>query len=436
MKSRPLRKYALLSCAAITALATGFSVAQAADLAATPVAPAPPLPAFSLFEGVEFHVQGEGGILGNVANPPDGQNVGHLYTDRANVPLINQVLFTATKAIDPKATGYAFGFTLQGLFGSDERYNHFLGIGDSFITSRNQLGVVQAFGAAHLPFFTEGGVDVKAGLFTSPMGFETLDPSTSPFYSHSYIYNYGVTFNHTGILTTTHINSTLDFYLGIDTGNQTTFGTNGDPNRQPAGFVGFGLNNLLDNKLTILALSHIGPENNFTVDPAANKDVRYYNAVDFTYKINDDLTSVTELDYVRDDFRNAGLSGIGASAYGISQYFSYSLNKQVTLNARGEVFRDSDGFFVANFPGNLDAVRALKGLANTAFTAGPTTYSEITLGLTYKPDAPKPFVLVMVRPEVRYDRSLSGNSPFNPSNGNVGRSRDQFTFGGDITLGF
>ena len=435
MNSR-LSKLALVSCTAIAATAAVLPRAQAADLAARPVVvPAPP-PTFSLFEGIEFHAQVEGGILGNVANPADGQNVGHLYTDRANVPLINQVLFTATKAIDPKATDYAFGFTLQGLFGSDERYNHFLGLGDSFITSRNQLGVIQAFGAAHLPWFTAGGVDVKAGLFTSPMGFETLDPSTSPFYSHSYIYNYGVTFNHTGVLTTTHINPTLDFYLGVDTGNQTTFGANGDPNRQPAGFVGFGLNNLLNDKLTILAISHIGPENNFTVDPTANKDVRYYNAVDFTYKINDDLTSVTELDYVRDDFRNAGASGIGASAYGISQYFSYSLNKQVTLNARGEVFRDADGFFVANFPGNLDSVRALKGFTNTAFTAGPTTYSEITLGLTYKPDAPKPFVLVAVRPEIRYDRALSGNRPYNPSDANVGRSRDQFTFGGDIILGF
>ena len=63
----------------------------------------------------------------------------------------------------------------------------------------------------------------------------------------------------------------------------------------PAGFVGFGLNNLLNNKLTVLALSHIGPEQNFVSDPTgAKSDLRYYNDVVFTYKINDDWTSVTE----------------------------------------------------------------------------------------------------------------------------------------------
>ena len=111
-------------------------------------------------------------------------------------------------------------------------------------------------------------MDVKAGLFSSPQGYETLDPSTSPFYSHSYTYNYGVTFNHTGILTTTHINPTFDLYLGVDTGNQTTFGRpGGDPNSTVAGFVGFGLNNLLNDKLTVLALSHIGPEQNYFCRP-------------------------------------------------------------------------------------------------------------------------------------------------------------------------
>ena len=438
MQSRFHVKSSILAFSALS-LVMSAPGAYAADLAPTPVAPiAPVVEPFNIFNGIEFHAQGEGGILGNSANPPDGQNVGHLYTDRANTPLINQVLLTVTKPIDPKETGYAFGFTGQALYGSDMRFNHFLGLADSNISGRNQFGVVQAFVAAHLPLFFDG-VDVKAGLFTSPMGYETLDPSTSPFYSHSYIYNYGVTFNHTGVLTTTHVNSTLDIYLGVDTGNQTTFGTNGDPNRQAAGFVGFGLNNLLDNKLTVLALSHIGPENAYfnpvtgLGDPNANKDLRYYNAVDLTYKYNDDLTFVTELNYVKDDY---GAAGNGASAYGASQYIGYALNKQVTLNLRGEVFRDANGFFVSNYPGNLDVVHSEKAQFNGSFNSGPTTYSEITLGLTYKPDVPKPLALVMIRPEVRYDRALDNKTPYNPGANNVGRSKDQFTFGGDITVGF
>ena len=204
---------------------------HAADLAPviTPIAPASGV--FDIFHGVEFHVQGEAGILGNSLNPSqgvngEGYNFGQWYTDHANELQLNQVLVTVTKPVDPKPVdpkpgdpkpgdpkpaGTSVGFTLQGLYGSDTRYNHYLGIGDTFMGSeRNQLNVTQAFLAAHLPLFTAGGVEVKAGLFTSPQGFETLDPTLNTFYSHSYTYNYATTFNHTGIFTTTHLNATLD----------------------------------------------------------------------------------------------------------------------------------------------------------------------------------------------------------------------------------
>ena len=333
------------------------------------------------------------------------------------------------------------------------RTNHFLGIGTFFQGSqRNQLNVVQGFGAAHLPLFTSGGIDVKAGLFSSPQGFETLDPSASPFYSHSYTYNYGVTFSHTGILTTTHFNPTFDLYLGVDTGNQTTFGRpGGDPNATAAGFVGFGLNNLLNDKLTVLALSHIGPEQPYynpafgTGDVNAGKDLRYYNDVVLTYKINDDWTSVTELNYSRDQFGVAnGLGGsLGgpASFYSVAQYFAYAYNKQVTFNVRGEIARDSQNLFVSTPTDNSGLAKSEIGLINftTPTLVAPnlnqgTTYGGITLGMTYKPDVLKPLALVMVRPEIRYDRIIAGGPAFN-NNGFKG-NRDQFTFGGDLTIGF
>ena len=117
----------------------------------------------------------------------------------------------------------------------------------------------------------------------------------------------------------------------------------------------------------------------------------------------------------------------------------YALNKEVTLNARGEVARDDKGFYVANFPDNLGLVRGEKGLpvANPTIFPGATTYGAITVGLTYKPaDLPKGFALVMIRPEVRYDRALSSNSPFITNTTTGAARKDQFTFGGDITIGF
>ncbi len=423
--------------------------ARAADLAPTMTPIAATAGVLDLFNGVEFHVQGEVGILGNALNPSqgfngEGYNFGQWYTDHADQVQLNQILLTITKPVDPKATATAVGFTLQGLYGSDTRYNHFLGIGDTFMgTDRNQLNVVQAFVAAHLPIFTANGVEVKAGLFTSPQGFETLDPSLNTFYSHSYTYNYATTFNHTGIFTTTHVNSTLDIFLGVDTGNQDTIGyPDGDPNGQIAGFVGFGLNNLLDNKLTVQALSHIGPENNFISDPrGANKDLRYLNDVDFNYKINDAMTSLTEINYERDEF---GFGNGPATSMSIVQYLGYTFDKIYTLNARAEVLRDSQNFFVVTPQSNSGIVDSEKGgpvfppsLVAPNGTKG-TTYGAVTLGLSIKPDVPKPLTLVLLRPEIRFDQVLAGGRAYNSTAylGGTQGSRSQFTFGGDLIVGF
>ena len=436
-------------CLATIVLLSPVEAVRAADLAPS-VATAVPVPgALDFLRGIEFHAQGELGIYGNSLNPSqgvngEGYNFGQWYTDNANEPQLNQILLTIAKPVDPKATGTSIGFTLQGLYGSDTRFNHYLGIGDTFMGSqRNQLNVTQAFIAAHLPILTAGGVELKAGLFTSPQGFETLDPSLDPFYSHTYTYNYATTFNHTGIFTTTHINATLDVFLGVDTGNQATIGfPGGDPNGQLAGFVGFGLNSLLDGKLTIQGLSHIGPEQNFISDPTgASKDVRYLNDLGFNYKVTDALTSLTELNYERDDF---GFGNGPATSMSVVQYLGYNFGKIYTLNARAEVLRDSQNFFVVTPQSNSGIVDAEKGgpifppnLVAPNGTQG-TTYGALTLGVTIKPDVPKPLALVLLRPEIRYDRIIAGARAYNSNaylGGTMG-SRDQFTFGGDLIVGF
>ena len=52
----------------------------------------------------------------------------------------------------------------------------------------------------------------------------------------------------------------LDIYLGVDTGTNTTFGPLGDDNSAVGVLAGFNLN-MMDGNLTVLALTHIGPEN-------------------------------------------------------------------------------------------------------------------------------------------------------------------------------
>ena len=98
--------------------------------------------------------------------------------------------------------------------------------------------------------------------------------------------------------------------------------------------------------------------------------------------------------------------------------------------AKRVIWRDAQGFYVAAFPGNQDAIHVQKGLANTSYGAGTATYGAITLGLNFKPTGlPKMIDGLTIRPEIRYDRALAGGTPFD---GNPGTKKGQFTFGLDL----
>jgi hypothetical protein len=121
-----------------------------------------------------------------------------------------------------------------------------------------------------------------------------------------------------------------------------------------------------------------------------------------------------------------------ANAFGVAQYVSYALNDTLTLNGRVEVYRDDNNFFVASFPNNNSFVSAEQGFSFGVGAPHPTTYSEITLGVTYKP-AGLPAVIsgLLIRPEVRYDQALTNTHPYNG-----GRDNGSFTVASDFVLTF
>ena len=259
---------------------------------------------------IKLGAQIDAGIMGNPAGPADGLNFGHLFTDHANQFVMNQLLLTAQKPLDPKDLDYQWGFKLQFMYGTDARYTQFLGeLNRVDPNSRYQLDVVEAHVDAHLSWLTEGGIDLKVGQYPTPLGYKTIDPSTNLFYSHSYIFNFGLPFKHTGALTVTHVNGMLDVYAGADTGTNTTFGPLGENNGAVGGVAGVNLT-LLDGNLTILALTHLGPEQpTRLLSPAgfnANGQWRWYNDIVVTWKATDTLTFVTEGNLVRNDYGTAG----------------------------------------------------------------------------------------------------------------------------------
>ena len=417
------------------AFAAGTGVpALAADLKVLKAPPAAP----SWWDTFEISGHIEAGVTFNGDRPADGLNFGHLFSDRANTLLLNQALLTVQRPLDPKATGFDFGFKFQAMYGSDARYTHFLGEFDQSISDRNQFDIVEAHALFHLPWLTSGGMDVKIGQYVTLEGAEVIFAPDNLLYTHSYIFNFGIPFKHTGIMTTTHVNPVFDLYLGIDTGVNTTFGNSlncfncGDNNKAVAFHGGIGLN-LLDGKLTVLATTHIGPENpNTTAVQAAcacdpNSALRYLNDVTITWKATDKLTFITDLNYIRD-------GGFGATGGGVAQYVGYAINDWLKIVGRGEIWRDNNGFFVAAFPGNLDFVMAEHGNPAAVVIPGPvTTYAALTAGLNITPEVPKggPVKAVIWRPEIRYDTTLNGANAFA-----AGTKSSQFTFGGDVIVRF
>ncbi|MDE2517203.1 MAG: porin [Rhodospirillales bacterium] len=401
--------------------------------AATP-APAAPPPGFWI-NGIHLYAQGEAGIVLNPYQPSNGLNFGQLFTDHANQFQLNQILLTAVKPLDSSVAGYSTGFKFQFMYGSDARYTHFLGELDRATSDRYQMDIVEANASLHTPWLFKGGIDFKAGQYPTPLGYETIDPSTNPFYSHSYIFNFGLPLKHTGLLAVAHVSPLVDVYMGGDTGNQTSVG-NGENNGAGAFLGGIGLN-MMGGNLTVLALTHFGPENaTRALSPLgfnANGYYRFYNDIVTTWKVNDKLTLTNEINWVRDDFGATGFAAGKPSAsngFGMAQYLSYTLSDTVTANARAEIWRDDNNFFVAAYPANLGPDLALGGYSTPVISAsGPTTYGELTLGITWKPDMPAPFTGLMFRPEVRWDHAYTNTHPFN-----AGANNNVATIAADIVL--
>ena len=375
-------------------------------------------------KSITYGAQIEGGINANPARPDNGVNFGQFFGDRANQPQLDQILLTVNRAVDTTAHDYQIGFFLQGMYGADARYFQIAGITSNAISSRYQFILPQAHLDLHLPWLTRHGLDMQAGILTSPMGVESYDPSLRPFYTLSYTTQYSTTFEHVGAMFQWHVDDHFSALFGVDTGNQVSFG-GGDNNHAAAGYFGVNGSGLLGGKFSFTYLGRVGPEDAIrTLGKQANSSQRFWNDLNGTYKINDKLSVTGEFNYMHDD-------GLRADAYSFVSYVSYQITPSLTLNYRGEIYRDNTGLFVTSFLGDTSYIRATLGKSAYTQSAPPTTYGALTLGANWHPAFGHHVKLFEIRPEIRFDRSLNGTTPFNDL-----RNTGQFTFGADAVLGF
>src|SRR6266481_6866460 len=375
----------------------------------------------SLTPEPRFKISGwvDNGITFNPASPADNQNFGRFFDDRVNEPLLNQLVINLERALAPQPGQFDWGFKLQFMYGSDARFIHSLGLfSNTAGTSIVQPDLVEGYLNLHFLIISEGGLDLKLGKFVTLEGAETIDPHTNFFYSHTYIFNFGIPFNHTGALATFHATKWLDLMAGVTRGVNTSIDDNNDA---LAFHGGIGLN-FNEGKIVVAASTHIGLET-----PNNNHDQRYLSDITTTWKITDKLTSITDLNYALDEVSDA-------QAYGIAQYFTYAINTWLTGGIRCEIFWDDDGFYVVSFANTHDPMRALEGeptIDPRTVSGGKTTNGAVTASVNIKPPMPKPLAGLAIRPELRFDRALNGTRPFNDSS-----DSNQFTAGIDVIVTF
>jgi hypothetical protein len=136
------------------------------------------------------------------------------------------------------------------------------------------------------------------------------------------------------------------------------------------------------------------------------------------------------------------------------------MNDQFSFGARGEVFRDDQGFFVTSFQESQAFMNAQRGIGmgntvgpaniyNTGYNAGKATYTELTVGANWSPAIAFPSQLpstlgLTLRPELRWDHAWGLNPGVHPfgitkasvAAGTVGTKDDQFLLSVDAILAF
>jgi hypothetical protein len=355
--------------------------------------------------------------------PRNRENFGIVPDSQSNQWMGNQYYLVMENPLEPNDM-VNFGFRVDFLFGNDwqltKQYdnafplNHFPGI-----------DLPQVYAEVHLPILTPGGLDLRAGRFYTPEGFENPPAVARPLMSMSYALA-NTPFTFFGAVGTLHISDQVTFTGG------TIDGFDRWPNK-PYKWGGTGILSWTsrDGRLTLSLggadvydqLPRFPPANSSNVpvpqgnpapgflpgqvNPFYNRSGRGFISAAILYDWTDKLTHVLETDSIFDQrilgFSNTPYVPKGAAYYMFSQWLLYEFSPKVTGILRGELLWDP------------------YGLA----TGSPNSLREITIGLNLQP---KPWL--WLRPEARYDWAQQSH-PFND-----GTRSSQCTIGFDVIVLF
>ena len=360
----------------------------------------------------------QGSFTGNPASPRDGVNFGVNPNSFANRFVFQQLYFVVERRVR-QGDEIDFGFRSDSLYGADWQQFHMTGLFDrAFVPGGFGYEPVQLYGEAHLPYFTDGGIDVKAGRFFGISGYESSMAPSRPLNSGSYMFGYSHPFTHIGLLSTAHVTDQLNVYKGVINGWDRWLNAH-----DKWGLIVGASWDSKDGKTNLTSTLTYGPDQfyrytaaNNQVPPAnmpnppflaSRRNLSYRSSVTALFSTvlihewDDDLTLVGEADQGFET-NVPGLDSTGvvrnAAWYGLGGWALYRLTDNLTGVYRAEWFDDRHG-------------------SRTGFD---DTFYEMTLGLIYKPRT-----WFWIRPEVRFDWA-TGQAPFDDN-----RKHEQLTLGFD-----
>ncbi len=399
--------------------------------------------------GLELGGWINGGATYNANNPSDGFNGAVTFADRANRFQLNQLNLFLQRNVESEGKKWDMGGRFDFLFGTDAIYAQAFGISafdentgepsnrgnwdlNLCCKSTRTYGIAlpQAYLEAYIP--VGNGLNIKAGHFYTPLGYETVPAPDNFFYTHAYILNSGEPFTHTGFLGSYTINQNWAIQGGATTGSATG-GWDGGFDKQLDNWGGLANIrwNSNDQKTSVALGGTYG-------QTAVNEPWIMYSTV-----LQHWITPKTHwvLHHTHGWASNINLPGgiQNAAWYSINSHLTHDLLRDLSIGIRAERFHDRNGWRVFS-PYRILSALNYKGVSyagNTPFISAPADYYAVTLGMNWKPAKRlkidwKPMRNISIRKNIRYDRADGIDMAFRP----FGGRKDQFLFSLDATIPF
>ncbi|MEQ1621914.1 MAG: porin [Methylococcales bacterium] len=385
---------------------------------------------------------GNAGITYNAASPKNNFNGPVTFGDRSGEFQLNQLNLFVQRAVATEGSSWDFGGRFDVMFGTDSIFTQAYGVPAFDVNSwgplnRNHwdldllgadnnrfydIALPQAYLETYVPL--GNGLNVKAGHFYTPIGYETVPAPDNFFYTHAYTMQYGEPFTHTGVMGNYAVDGNWSVMGGVTTASATG-GWDGGWDKHLGNWGGLaGTTWTSDDKNTSANISG-------TYAATSEQSDKAWGLYSIVLKHN--ITDKTHLVLQHDHgYANGVRVGAGevrdAEWYGVNTHLTYDVTDKVAAGVRGEWFRDQQGFRVCS-PGRIAAAT---NNAGSSYAAGgnylssctAASYYQVTAGVTWKPTT-----WLNLRPNVRYDWA-DGARPF----GN--NKQDQFLFSTDFTINF